>query len=66
MLDVVAAGAAAAVEALAVLHAEAEDADRVRSWNLVLVNLSEFPVVVADDASAVVSDLQIGVFLVDE
>ena len=66
MLDVVAAGAAAAVEALAVLHAEAEDADRVRSRNLVLVNLSEFPVVVADDASAVVGDLQIGVFLVDE
>ena len=42
MLDVVAAGAAAAVEALAVFHADAED------------------------ASAVVSDLQIGVFLVDE
>ena len=66
VLDVVAAGAAAAVEALAVLHAEAEDADCVRRRNLVLVNLSEFPVVVADDASAVVSDLQIGVFLVDE
>ena len=43
-----------------------KDVDLTDMKNLVLVNLSEFPVVVADDASAVVSDLQIGVFLVDE
>ena len=66
MLDVVAAGASAAVEPLAAFHAQADDAHRVRSGNLIPVHLAELALVVADDASAVVSHLQVSVFLVDE
>ena len=64
MLDVVAAGAASAVEPLAILHSDRDSADLHRSGDLPFVHLGEF-LVVADDASAVAHDVEGFPFLVD-
>ncbi len=66
MLDVVAAGAAAAVEAFAVLHPDADGADGVGGRNLVLVDLAELALIVSYDAAVVGHDVEVGVFLVDD
>ena len=64
MLDVVTAGAASAVEPLAILHSDRDSADLHRSGDIPFVHLGEF-LVVADDASAVAHDVEGFPFLVD-
>ena len=64
VLDMVAAGAASAIETLSVLHFDGDGADFHRSRNLPLVHLGEF-LVIPDYAAAVADDVEVFPFLVD-